>query len=257
MINIINLFFLFLFGLVIGSFIGAYTYRWPKDISVKRGRSFCPKCKKKIYWYDNIPLLSYLLLSGKCRNCKKKISLRYPLIEFSTALLFITIYTFKGSSLQGAALPYLLAITTALIIIFVIDFEHKLIPDEVVFFIFALAFLLLLLSPIIAFYTVLFAAFSASTFFLLLHLITKGRGMGLGDVKLVLALSLFFHDWKMLVVWLMFSFIIGAVVGVVLILIGKAGWGKQIPFGPFLVLSFFAVVFWGSGLIEVFFPYLL
>ena len=189
--------FIFVIGMVLGSFIGAYTYRWPRNISIRKGRSFCPKCKSKISWYDNIPLLSFILLSGKCRKCKKKISVRYPLIELSTALLFVIMYYFKGTTLHGLwTPPYLLSLTAALIAIFVIDFEYNLIPDETVLFVFSISFFVLLLSSNPAFYTILFSAFLASVFFLLLHLITKGQGMGLGDVKLVLALGLSLFDWK-------------------------------------------------------------
>lgn len=253
---------IFIFGLIIGSFIGAYTYRWPRGISINKGRSMCPKCKKKINWYDNIPLLSYLLLAGKCRNCKKKISIRYPLIEFSTTLLFVAVYTFKGATLQGLplqgvwVLPYLLAVTAALIIIFVIDLEHKLIPDEATFFIFTMSSLALLFSTDDNFYRIFFCAFLASFFFLFLNFITKGRGMGLGDVKLVLALGLVFTDWKILIVWLFLSFIIGAIVGVFLIAIGKAKWGRQIAFGPFIIASFFITLFWGKILAGLLLPYL-
>lgn len=253
--------FVFGFGLVFGSFIGAYTYRWPRNISINKGRSFCPKCKKKINWYDNIPLLSYLLLGGKCRNCGKKISLQYPLIELSTALLFVLVYSLKSTALQELplqgiwTLPYLLAITAALTIIFIIDFENKLIPDEATFLIFTISSLVLLLSENDNFYQSFFNAFLASLFFLFLNFITKGRGMGLGDVKLVLALSLVFHNWHLLVVWLFLSFVIGAFIGVFLILIGKAKWGKQIPFGPFLIFAFFITIFWGNSLLQVLFPY--
>ena len=253
----IYLFFIFILGLIIGSFIGAYTYRWPRGISIAKGRSFCPKCKKKISWYDNIPLFSYLLLSGKCRNCKKNVSPRYPLIELSTALLFVAVYTLKGTTLQGGiVIPYLLAITSALIIIFIIDLEHKLIPDEPVFFILSLSLINLILSSSDKFYAILFTAFLAALFILFLNFITKGRGMGLGDVKLVLALGLSFYDWKILLIWLFGSFIIGAVVGVFLIAIGKARFGKQIPLGPFIILSFFIAMFWGNPLANYLFPYL-
>jgi prepilin signal peptidase PulO-like enzyme (type II secretory pathway) len=248
---------IFLFGLIIGSFISAYSYRWPRNISVQKGRSFCPKCKNKISWYDNIPLLSYALLRGKCRNCKNKISSRYPLIELLTALLFVAVYTFKGLSLQGSlALPYFLIISATLVAIFVIDLENKLIPDEAVFLIFLISFFTLLLSSNPAFYEILFSAFLASTFFLLLNLITRGHGMGLGDVKLVLALGLVLADPRMLLVWLFLSFTIGAVIGIYLIIIGKAKLGKQIPFGPFLIASFFITLFWGETLTGLLLPYL-
>lgn len=250
------------FGLIIGSFIGAYTYRWPRGISINKGRSFCDNCGKKIHWYENIPLLSYLLLGGKCRNCGKKISLRYPLIELSTALIFVAVYYFKNVTLQGLppqggwTLLYLLAVAAVLTAIFIIDLEHKLISDEATFFIFTISFLVLLLSSDGNFYRIFFCSFLASSFFLFLNFITKGRGMGLGDVKLVLALGLVFADWKLLIVWLFLSFIIGAVVGVFLIAIGKAKWGRQIPFGPFLIGSFFITLFWGETLSGFLLPYL-
>jgi leader peptidase (prepilin peptidase)/N-methyltransferase len=148
-----------------------------------------------------------------------------------------------------------LAVTTALIVIFVIDLENKLIPDEAVFFIFTLSFLALLLSSNPDFYQVLFTAFLASTFFLLLNLITMGKGMGLGDVKLVLALSLFMFDWRVVIVWLFTSFVIGAIVGIFLIAVGKAKFGKQIPFGPFLIAAFFITIFWGDMLVKYMLPY--
>ena len=254
------IFIIFILGLVVGSFISAYSFRWPRNIPIVKGRSFCDNCNTKISWYDNIPLLSFILLNGKCRSCKKKISLRYPIIEFFTALIFVIVFyyaiTVQGGSLYGVTLPYLLAISSALIIIFVIDLEHKLIPDEAVFFIFTAAFLFLLLSSNKAFYTVLFAAFTASVFFIFLNFVTKGRGMGLGDAKLVLALGLVFADWRLIVVWIFLSFIIGSIIGILLIIFGKAKWGKQIPFGPFIITAFFITLFWGNLLTGVFLPYL-
>ena len=130
------LFFIFVTGLVVGSFLGAYTYRAPLSKTIKRGRSFCPKCKKKIIWYDNIPLLSFLLLKGKCRNCQQNISLRYPLIELSTGIMFFLIAYFLGNCAVGPksnnlchfygilgaqALPFLLLITSFFIVILVVD----------------------------------------------------------------------------------------------------------------------------------------
>ncbi len=105
------------------------------------------------------------------------------------------------------------------------------------------------------FYKIFFNAFLASNFFLFLNFITKGRGMGLGDVKLVAAMGLFFWDWKGLVVWLMVSFFVGAFVGIALLLSGKAKLGKQIPFGPFLIVSFFVMLFGGDILVGIFLPY--
>jgi prepilin signal peptidase PulO-like enzyme (type II secretory pathway) len=269
---------LLVLGAVFGSFISAYSYRWPRDISISEGRSFCPKCKAKIAWFDNIPFFSYLLLGGKCRSCHKKISPRYPFIELTVSLLFILIYFYFGSCYLQAfpsagseylvnplcswvkvsnwwTLPYFLFLAVAAAAIFIIDFENKLIPDETTFLMFSVSFLFLLLSSTPNFYAVLFAGFFTAFFFLLLNFVTRGRGMGIGDVKLVLALSLAFINWQFLILWLFLSFAIGALVGIFLIIIGKAKFGKEIPFGPFLIVSFFITLFWGDLLIKFLFPY--
>jgi len=145
--------FIFTAGLIAGSFIGALTYRLPRGLSILYGRSFCPKCKSKISWYDNIPLLSYALLNGRCRHCKKIISRRYPIIELSTAVIFVLLgylvenclkssmkTSFHNSILCGTSdlfgqltLLYLLILTSSLIAIFITDLEHKIIPDGLVF----------------------------------------------------------------------------------------------------------------------------
>src|SRR3989344_2966290 len=139
---------IFVFGLAIGSFLSAYTWRWPRGISIAKGRSICDNCKKQIAWYDNIPFFSYLILGGRCRNCRKKISLRYPLIEVSTAILFVvTVCLLGGLGRLGFPLTaYYLLLTAILIAIFIIDLENQLIPDGLVFLIFTLNVSLLVLS---------------------------------------------------------------------------------------------------------------
>jgi len=254
---------LFIIGAIIGSFLTAYTYRWPRGKSVKKGRSECPGCGKMIAWFDNIPLFSYVFLRGKCRNCGKHISLRYPLIEASTGILFVVI-TLQGQAFKGNpfciwqdvlgwwALPYLFFVGAILVAIY---FEHQLIPDSLIYALFLVTLFLIIAFRMEELYVRMFVAFAAATFFLLLHLVTQGRGMGLGDVKLVLALSLIL-GWPFTVAWLFLSFVVGAIVGVLLLLVGRAKLGKHIPFGPFLVVSFFVILFWGGLLVRLFLPYL-
>jgi len=246
-------------GLIVGSFLSAYTYRWPEGIPISQGRSFCPKCKEKISWFDNIPLFSYLLLRGRCRSCGQKISLRYPLIEISTAGSFLLMAYFLGDCSRAGvlcqwqgrlgewALPYFLFVTSALIAIFVIDLENQLIPDGLVYFMFFLTTTLLILFWPQELFLRLLSGFSASTFLLLIHLATRGRGMGLGDVKFALFGGLF-AGWPLSGLWLFLSFVIGAVVGVILIFLGKASLGQKIAFGPFLALSLFITMIWGNWL---------
>ncbi|OGM27356.1 hypothetical protein A3A76_02550 [Candidatus Woesebacteria bacterium RIFCSPLOWO2_01_FULL_39_23] len=246
-------------GLVAGSFISALSYRLPLGIKITKGRSFCDNCGTKIAWYDNIPVFSYFLLDGKCRCCKKEISLRYSLIEFSTLLVFLSIAYFYvscvstlGSAvcqwrnlLGSGALPYLLMLAAGFVTLAVIDLEHQMIPDKITLSLFAITSLILIfLNPDYAYQSFL-AGFLAALFLLLIHLATKGKGMGLGDVKLAL-LGGVILGWRSTVPWLMLSFIIGAVVGLILILFGKAKFGKHIPFGPFLVVSFFLALVFGD-----------
>jgi prepilin signal peptidase PulO-like enzyme (type II secretory pathway) len=265
---------IFILGLVVGSFITSYTHRVVRGKSVSKGRSLCPHCKNKISWYDNIPIISYILLGGKCRNCKKKISLRYPLIELATALLFILVYLnvfycatgLQGLSLQSntlcfwqeqigvLALPYFLFITVSLIAIFVTDIEEQIIPDFLSYSLFVFSFLVLIIASPEDLYIRIFTGFALSLSFLLLHLITLGRGMGLGDVKLVIFAGILL-SWKLSLVWVFVSFVIGAIVGVILIAASKAKFGKQIAFGPFLIVSFFLVIFLGDCLLTKLFPF--
>jgi leader peptidase (prepilin peptidase)/N-methyltransferase len=238
-----------IFGLVVGSFLGAYTFRYPRGISVLRGRSVCPKCKKNLVWYDNIPVLSFILLKGRCRECGKKISLRYPLIELATALGFVGIWFLF---LEPVFLIFLILIFSLLMAVFVIDLEQKIVPDELVFTGFGLTvFYLLLVSPSILF-TNLAAGFGAALFLLLVHLVTRGRGMGLGDVKFAVFAGTFL-GWPMVPIWLFTAFLTGAVVGTILVLAKKVSFGKQIAFGPFLVMSLIIVFIWGEKFINLFF----
>ena len=218
----INAFPLFIFGLVFGSFISALTWRYPKGIPIKKGRSICPKCKKQINWYDNIPLLSFIILGGKCRSCKKPISWRYPAIELATAIGFVLV----GFNIFNLILFCILES------IFVIDLEHRLIPDSFVFVGIFLALFLIhdsLLGSI-------FSGFFAASLLMLIHLITKGRGMGLGDVKFAVLGGLIVGP-SLFLIWLFLAFLTGALIGIIMILSKKAHLKSQIAFGPFLVLS--------------------
>lgn len=251
------------FGLVFGSFLTSLSYRIVRGEPLPKGRSYCPTCKKQIAWYDNIPLLSYLILGGKCRNCGKHISSRYPLIEFSTALTFLLVFYYHQSTVLNLAgfpsqiwtLPFLLLVSFLLIAIFVTDMEYQLIPDELSFMLFTVVFVAVTLSGTDHFYAHILSGFSAALFLLILHLATLGRGMGLGDVKLALGIGMLL-GWPYAVTWLFVSFILGAGIGIVLLAFGKAKFGKHIAFGPFLILAFFVVLLSGDKITSVLMPYL-
>jgi len=246
---------LFLMGLIFGSFVGALSWRIPKGISIAKGRSICPNCKHQIAWYDNIPVLSYIILGGRCRNCKKRISIRYPLIELTSGLGFFLIYyffTLKGVTLQGVDSIFQLVLTLALFVIllaiFVIDWEHQIIPDSLVFSGFFVVMLYLAIFSPQSIIPSLFSGFIAATFLLLIHLLTRGRGMGLGDVKFAI-LGGMAVGLRLLPVWLFLSFLTGAFAGCILILSGKAKMKTKIAFGPFLVIGLVLAYVFGDRLI--------
>lgn len=227
---------LFIFGLIFGSFITALSFRYPRNISNVYGRSFCDNCKHELSWFENIPLFSYILLKGKCKNCKNVISIRYPLIELATGLAFYVI----GFNILNLIL-FILLFT-----IVVIDIEHQIIPDS---FTFILILMILLFSKNIGFEN-LFSGFLASLFLLLIHIFTKGKGMGLGDVKFAIFGGIFV-GLAFLPVWFFIAFLTGGFVGTILILSKKAKFKDKIAFGPFLVLAIPVTLIWGEKLIKL------
>lgn len=213
-----------IFGLVLGSFVGAVTYRIPRGLKFVKGRSFCDNCNKSLKWFDNIPALSYLFLFGKSSCCGKKISIRYLLIEILTSVGFVSIYLLTGNIFY--VLLFLLLVT-----IFVIDLENQIIPDELSW--------LVLLGGVLYFFSFekIFVGFLLSFLILFIYLITKGRGMGLGDVKLILGLGV----WLGLVNgfnFLFISFLTGGLFALILLISGKAKLKTKIAFGPFLIIGF-------------------
>ena len=237
---------LFVLGLAFGSFIAAYTYRLPKGISIQKGRSFCPHCHNSILWYDNVPLLSYFILTGRCRHCHKRISKRYPLIEGSTAVGFVII---GSQSFQSPlALVINLLIFCMLVMVFVIDLEYQIIPDGLVFVLLISLYSLLIITSSNSFYTHLAWGFLSSLTLLTIHLITRGKGMGLGDVKFAVFGGTFLGSLSF--IWLMLSFLTGAIVGIILILFDKAKMKSHIAFGPFLIGGMLMTLIWGEKLVS-------
>lgn len=253
----------FIFGLVIGSFLNAIIYRLKTDESVLTGRSHCRECSHILSWYDLIPVLSFILLQGKCRYCGKKISIQYPLVEMATGLLFIL-------AAQNLFLPdirgfvyfsYIAAIISFLIIIFVYDLKHYLILDKVIFpaiffvLIYNIASIFIFnLSTSAVLINLLISAIGASAFFLLFVLISRGQWMGLGDVKLAFFMGLFL-GWPNIFVALFLAFFLGAIIGIGLIIYGKKTMKSEVPFGPFLVTGTLLAFFFGEILIAKYFSF--
>ena len=255
--------------------------RIPKGESVLKGRSRCDKCKKTLKWYDLIPLLSFVLLKGKCRYCHTLLSLYYPIIEMTTGVLFAatTFFVLNGSQFlplrqgfEGQAisnfqflintqlpnyqllitLAYYLFIISSLIVIFFTDLKYGIIPDKVLFPAIIISFLYLFLSPNSLIINHLLSAVGASLFFLFLFLVTRGRGMGFGDVKFAFLMGLIL-GFPNIAVGLYTAFLTGAVVGCILIIWRKKRiFGTAIPFGPFLVGGTLVSIFLGKFLFQNF-----
>lgn len=241
-----------LLGLIIGSFLNCLIWRLYQDESLL-GRSYCPACRKMIAWYDNIPLLSFFLLRGRCRRCQGRISWQYPLVEAVTAWLFLLVWQQHAAAIlagtSGLA-PFLrdVAIVIFLIVIFVYDLRWQLVPLN---FIWPMSVLVLLLNlylgvPWTA--ELLYGAIGGA-FFLIQFLATRGRGVGEGDIWLGVFLGLAFPDWGRLLLIMVASYGIGSVVSIVLLLSHKKGWKSAIPLGPFLTLGALIALLYGEQLI--------
>lgn len=249
--------FLVILGLVVGSFLGMLTFRLPRNLPFS-GRSLCPHCKAKIRWFENIPVLSFAFLWGKCGGCGKRISWRYPLIEMATAGLFTATGVFWGNigpqnsiaylarqELGVFSLVFFLVILTLSIALFVIDLEFQILPDPLILTLGLITLILILFLPSPLLFHHLLAGALSSFFFLLLYLATRGRGMGFGDVKLSFVLGSLLGYPEGLV-WLFLAFLTGGILGLILIIIRKARFGQHISFGPFLLFAgVFAFYFGG------------
>jgi len=250
-----NLFFyltIFLFGLAVGSFLNSIIYRLQTGENFLFTRSHCPYCKHILNWQDLIPLFSFLILKEKCRYCQQKISWQYPLVEIATAILFLV--GFNPQNFLFSIFYFLIA--SLLIIIFVYDLKHYIIPDKVIYpAIFIVGIWYLVSGIFFHFYTkyyilnTLYSAFGAAIFFLVIVLISSGKWMGSGDVKLALFMGLFLGFPNILVA-LFSAFLLGAIIGLGLIIAGKKTLKSEVPFGPFLVSGTFIALFWCNQIIN-------
>ena len=240
-----------MFGLCIGSFLNVLVFRLPKNKSIF-GRSFCHHCKKKLKWYELFPLFSFVFQKGKCRSCKKQISLQYPLIEAITGLLFV--FVFHQSYFSNLLILFLqLFIMSCLLVIFLTDLKYMIVPNVVVYSGFVASFILqianLKAGNLSNLFSPILSSIIAFLFFLFLVIITKGKGMGVGDVKVGAFLGMFFA-WPDIAIVLFLSFLTGSIVGIFLIGLKKKNLKSEIPLASFLVLSSFAVFFLKEELIE-------
>jgi leader peptidase (prepilin peptidase)/N-methyltransferase len=239
-----------IFGAMVGSFLNVCIFRLPKEESIIWPGSHCPHCKKPIRFYDNIPLISYLLLKGKCRHCKKPISFQYPLIEGITALSSLFLVMKFGPSLSYL---FYFAFVAALIVITVIDLYHQIIPDAISLPGIGVGLLASLLIPQITFFNSLIgillgggSLFIVATFYQWLF---KREGMGGGDIKLLAMIGAFL-GWKAVLLTILLSSLIGSVTGILMMVVKGKDFKYAIPFGPFLSLGAVISLFYGQNIIN-------
>lgn len=242
-------------GLIFGSFGTVAAWRIPRRESIVAGRSRCPSCGNTITAIENVPVLSWVFLRGRCRHCGNPISVRYPLIELTTGILFALAAAKFGWSVETFVFA---AFFWVLVVLTVIDLDHKLLPNRVVYPAFVVGWAGLVAAAIADGTTdrLLDAAIGAGIFggtFFVIALVAP-RGMGFGDVKLAFVLGTFLGYTRLGLVPLgMFlAFLSGAVTGVAVMLRGRGGRKMQIPFGPFLALGTVVAIFAGDPLLDAY-----
>jgi len=245
--EILILYLVIIAGLIFGSFLNVCIYRIPKKETIIYGRSHCTACGKEIRSYDLIPILSYFVLRGRCRNCSIKISARYPFVELLSAALYALIYLKFGLSLEF----YLYAAFVSMLIIAAfIDIDTLEIPNVVSIAISVIGLLALIFSPELLWYEHIIGIFIASVPLLVASLVSKG-GMGFGDIKLCAAAG-FLIGFKLTLLSLLIACIVGSVFGIIYAKLKNKSLKTSICFGPFLAGAFCFSILFGNKIISMY-----
>lgn len=245
---------IFLLGLSVGSFINALVYRLHAKKSWTSARSICPKCKHQLAWSDLIPIASFIFLRGQCRYCHKKISRQYPLVELAAGLLFVVTY-YQNIGFNAPVTNYQLLITilglyitAVLLIIFLYDLKHYLILDQVILpAILIVFFANLMLGG--SWQKMLLAALVVCGFFLVQFLLSRGRWIGGGDLRLGFFMGIVL-SWPQILVAVFLAYILGSIIGLALVALKLKKWQSKIPFAAFLCPAAFIALLWGEALLR-------
>lgn len=238
----------FILGLIFGSFLNSLVYRLYFNLSLW-GRSFCPECKRILKYADLIPFLSFIFLGAKCRNCKKKISWQYPLVELLTGILFAIVYL-------GHASIYLvlfrnLFFVLVLIFIFVFDLKYYLILDKIIWPALIVGLIINIFIGL-NWIDLALGICLGTGFFLLQHLLSQGQWIGNGDVKLGALLGAMF-GWQLTLLTIILAYFIGGLVGIILLASGKKKFGDVLPMGAFLAAAAIVVLLYGDMILKWYF----
>lgn len=242
MINLILFLMVFLFGITIGSFLNVCIYRIPRKEDIVLERSHCMSCGNVLKWYELIPVISFLIQGGKCRSCKTKLSMQYPLIELANGLIYIWIFAVKGFGLESVLFC---VCASTLIVISMIDFRTYEIPFGCNLVILALGAVRLILD-LPHWYDYVIGFFTVSGIFMIIYWITRGNGIGGGDIKLMAAAGLLL-GWKEILLALVIGSVAGSVIHLILMKVQKKD--RVLAFGPYLALGIFFAMLYGNAII--------
>ena len=241
---------IFLFGITIGSFLNVCIYRIPKKEDIVKRNSHCMSCNYDLKWYDLIPVFSYIFLGGRCRKCKMKLSIQYPMIEGLNGILYVLVFIVNGFTIESLLYCFMFS---ALITLSVIDFRTYEIPFGINLFILALGLIKIALDYR-NFLDYLIGFISVSGFLYLLFVLTKGRGIGGGDIKLM-AVSGLMLGWKCNVLAFALGCIIGSVIHIIRMKVSKED--HVLALGPYLSVGIMIAALWGETLIQWYFAAIL
>ncbi|MBI2465328.1 prepilin peptidase [Candidatus Shapirobacteria bacterium] len=244
----------FLVGLCGGSFVNMLLYRTEVRYKIQKkkvkskneSRSFCDFCGEQLRWFENIPVASWVILKGRSRCCNKRLPRLYPTVEMTVGVLFAYII-YHLSFIIDWNLPIYLIIVSLLVFSAVFDWKYMILPDFSTYILIGCAGLLWFLNNF-GDYNFIFAGLGAFLFLLILHLATKGQGMGMGDVKYVFFMGLLLGLTRTVLAFYL-AFVVGALVGLVLIIFYKKNKKSRIPFGPYLIMATLVGWFWGEGIL--------
>jgi leader peptidase (prepilin peptidase)/N-methyltransferase len=230
----------FILGCIIGSFANVCIHRLPWQHSLLLPPSHCPSCQQELRTYHNVPIVSYLLLRGRCAYCQTTISWRYPFVELLCGLLYIVLYARFGLSIPGVIFTLL---ATSLLIVSFIDLAYRIIPDIITLPGIIVGLLASTLATSVGFGSALLGATVGGGLFLLIAIMSRG-GMGGGDIKLTAMIGAFL-GWQGVFVTIFLAALSGAISGLFLIVVKKRGRKDALPFGPFLALGALLALLWG------------
>jgi leader peptidase (prepilin peptidase) / N-methyltransferase len=243
-----------LLGLMLGSFMNVCIYRLPRGLSPVRPRSGCPSCGHMLAWYENLPVISYLVLRGRCRACRTPISLMYPIIEFLTGAVFLAAYVWYG---PGPVLLVRLVFAWAMIALFVIDLQHQILPNVITIPGIIVGVLANVLAGPGWVASLIGAAVGAGSLFAIAEIYYRVRheeGLGMGDVKMLGMIGAFL-GWKLVLVTLVISSFLGSIVGVVVLIAKKESLKYALPYGTFLAIAAIIAAVGGDGILDWYLGY--